>query len=71
MTRAREVFMCAYGFTILPAQATLSMDAKPGQKVGLLCKVAEDDEGTLLCALREGGTESQSLNLIFGARASL
>ena len=55
----------------LPAQATLSMDAQPGQKVGLLCKVAEDDEGTLLCALREGGTESQSLDLIFGARAPL
>ena len=50
---------------VRPAQATLAMDAQPGQKVGLLAKVSEDDPGTLLCALREGGTESQSLDLIF------
>ena len=52
-------------FPVCRAQATLAMDAQPGQKVGLLAKVSEEDEGTLLCALREGGTESQSLDLIF------
>ena len=35
------------------------MDAKPGQKVGLTCKVDEDMEGILMCTLREGGCESQ------------
>ena len=35
------------------------MDAKPGQKVGLTCKVEENMEGILMCSLREGGCESQ------------
>lgn len=42
------------------------MDAKAGQKVGLTCKVGENgDEELLLCTLREGASESQSLDLIF------
>ena len=47
-------------------QATLSMDAKSGTKVGVTCTMGEEGEGeVLLCSLREGGTESQSLDLIF------
>ena len=30
-----------------------------------MCKVSEDMDNILLCSLREGGTESQSLDLIF------
>lgn len=47
-------------------QATLSMDAKSGTKVGVTCTMGEDgEEQVLLCSLRQGGTESQSLDLIF------
>lgn len=42
------------------------MDAKSGTKVGVTCTVGEDgEEEVLLCSLREGGTESQNLDLIF------
>lgn len=49
-------------------QATLALDAKPGEKVGITCKIGgEDEDGqeVLICSLREGNTESQSLDLIF------
>ncbi len=42
------------------------MDADNGSKVGLTCTMGEDgDEEVLLCTLREGATESQSLDLVF------
>ena len=44
-------------------QATLSIDASPGQKAALKCKVEGADE-VLICSLREGGQESTNLDLI-------
>ena len=42
------------------------MDAENGTKVGVTCTLGEDgDEEVLLCTLREGATESQSLDLVF------
>jgi hypothetical protein len=49
-------------------QATLSLDASAGEKVGVTCKVGgggEDGQEVLICSLREGATESHSLDLIF------
>lgn len=52
--------------TMVTMQATLSMDAENGTKVGVTCTLGEDgDEEVLLCTLREGATESQSLDLVF------
>ena len=44
-------------------QATLSIDASPGQKAALKCKV-EGAEEVLICSLREGAQESTNLDLI-------
>jgi hypothetical protein len=46
-------------------QATLSFDAKGGERVGVTVKVHEDGPDVLICSLREGTSESQSLDLIF------
>ena len=46
-------------------QATLSFDAKKGEHVGVTVKVHEDGPDVLICSLREGTSESQSLDLIF------
>ena len=46
------------------AQACLSTSAKPGAKAALKVKVGEG-AALLVCALREGATESASLDLIF------
>ena len=46
-------------------QATLSLDAKDGERVGVTAKVDEDGPDVLICSLREGASESQSLDLIF------
>lgn len=46
-------------------QATLSFDAKAGERVGVTVKVDEDGPDVLICSLREGQSESQSLDLIF------
>lgn len=46
-------------------QATLSLDAKAGERVGVTAKVDEDGPDVLICSLREGTSESQSLDLIF------
>ena len=44
-------------------QATLAMDAAPGQRVGVSAKVGDEKE-VLLCALREGGQESANLDIV-------
>ena len=44
-------------------QATLAMDAAPGQRVGIAAKVADEQE-VLLCSLREGGQESANLDIV-------
>ena len=46
-------------------QATLSLDAKDGERVGVTAKVDEDGPDVLICSLRESASESQSLDLIF------
>lgn len=48
-----------------PAQACLSTKAKPGTKAALRVRVSEEGEPLLVCVLREGGTESVGLDLIF------
>jgi hypothetical protein len=45
-------------------QACLSTSAKPGAKAALKVKVGEG-AALLVCALREGATESTGLDLIF------
>ena len=52
-------------FCIWQTQATLSLDAKTGERVGVTAKVEEDGPDVLICSLREGTSESQSLDLIF------
>ena len=47
-----------------PVQACLSTSAKPGAKAALKVKVGEG-AALLVCALREGATESTGLDLIF------
>jgi hypothetical protein len=47
------------------SQACLSTKAKPGAKAALKVRVTEDGEPLLVCVLREGGTESVGLDLIF------
>ncbi|CAK0787871.1 hypothetical protein CVIRNUC_011093 [Coccomyxa viridis] len=51
------------------SQATLSLDAKDGERVGVTAKVDEDGPDVLICSLREGASESQSLDLIFDSYA--
>lgn len=48
-----------------PLQACLSTKAKPGTKAALRVRVSEEGEPLLVCVLREGGTESIGLDLIF------
>lgn len=48
-----------------PLQACLSTKAKPGTKAALRVRVSEEGEPLLVCVLREGGTESVGLDLIF------
>lgn len=43
-------------------QATLSLDAAPGEKAALRCKVGNEE--VLICSLREGGQETTNLDLI-------
>lgn len=45
-------------------QAVLDPGAKPGARAWLKCKVQEGPE-LVVAALREGGTEAQSLDLVF------
>ncbi|KAL4449050.1 hypothetical protein ABPG77_007767 [Micractinium sp. CCAP 211/92] len=47
------------------SQACLSTKAKPGTKAALRVRVSEEGEPLLVCVLREGGTESVGLDLIF------
>ncbi|KAL4422597.1 hypothetical protein ABPG75_008794 [Micractinium tetrahymenae] len=47
------------------SQACLSTKAKPGTKAALRVRVSEEGEPLLVCVLREGGTESAGLDLIF------
>ncbi|KAI3430351.1 hypothetical protein D9Q98_004946 [Chlorella vulgaris] len=47
------------------SQACLSNKAKPGTKASLKVRVSDEGEQLLVCSLREGGTESIGLDLIF------
>ena len=48
-------------------QATLSLDAKAGERVGVSAGVVKDGSHVLLCSLREGTCESLSLDLILNS----
>ena len=52
-------------FGLWQMQATLSLDASTGERVGVTAKVEEDGPDALICSLREGASESQRLDLIF------
>lgn len=43
----------------------MSTKAKPGSKAALKVRVGEEGQELLVCCLREGGTESMGLDLIF------
>ncbi len=45
-------------------QATLSLDAKAGQRVGVSAGVIKGGPHVLICSLKEGSCESQSLDLV-------
>lgn len=49
----------------VPLQACLSTKAKPGTKAALRVRVSEEGQELLVCSLREGGTESVGLDLVF------
>ena len=45
-------------------QATLSIDTQAGERVGVSIAVTKDGPHVLICSLKEGTCESQSLNLL-------
>ena len=48
-------------------QATLSSNAKAGERVGVTAKVDKDGPHVLICSLREGTCKSQSLDLLLSS----
>ncbi len=53
--------------TVYTVQATLSFDAKAGERVGVTAKINGNGPHVLICSLREGTCESLSLDLVLNS----